>query len=181
LRQTIFVAIRAIGLRLAVVTALIWGISVGVTPAAQAQTIGGHIGFVLPLVTHAGGQWTSLGDSFAIGFPFGVTFKSKGPLALDLEFVPFIQDVPRRTTLLVHPGVVYSVGHGWALGIRAAFDVDSSQSGFTPLINKSWPIKHEGFFKAYFVEADFPVRFNRPTGGPSTNPFTFAMHFGLGF
>jgi hypothetical protein len=37
-----------------------------------------------------------------------------------------------------------------------------------------------GFFKAYFV-ADLPVRFNRPPGGPSANPVTFAMHFGLGF
>jgi hypothetical protein len=103
-------------------------------------------------------------------------------MALDFEFVPFIQDVPRKTTLLVHPGVVYSVGRGFAVGMRLAFDVNSSQFGFTPLLNKSWPIKHEGsFFKAYFVEADLPVRFNRPAGGPSTNPVTFAMHFGLGF
>jgi len=34
--------------------------------------------------------------------------------------------------------------------------------GFTPLVNKSWPIKHNNsLFKAYFVEADLPVRFNR--------------------
>ena len=154
----------------------------GIAPAARAQSIGGHIGFVLPLVTQAGGQTTTLSDSFSIGFPFGVTFKGKGPMALDLEFVPSIQDVPRKTTLTVHPGVVYGIGHGFGIGIRAAFDVNSSQFGFTPLLNKSWPITREGsFFKAYFVEADLPVRFNRPPGGPSTNPVTFAMHFGLGF
>jgi hypothetical protein len=58
----------------------------------------------------------------------------------------------------------------------------TSQFGFTPILNKSWQIKREGsFFKTYFVEADVPVRFNRPPGGPSTNPVTFAIHFGLGF
>ena len=155
---------------------------VGIVPAAQAQSIGGHIGVVFPLVTRAEGQTTSLADSFSIGIPFGVTFKGKGPMALDFEFVPAIQDSPRKTSLTVHPGVVYGIGHGFGVGIRAAFDVNSSQFGFTPLLNKSWQIRRESsFFKAYFVEFDLPVRFNRPPGGPSTNPVTFAMHFGLGF
>jgi hypothetical protein len=50
-----------------------------------------------------------------------------------------------------------------------------------PLVNKSWPIKTEGgFFKAYLVEAVLPVGFNRPFGGPNTDPVTFGIHFGLG-
>jgi hypothetical protein len=49
-------------------------------------------------------------------------------------------------------------------------------------VSKSWPIRSEnGFFKSYFAEADLPVRFNRPPGGPETNPVTLAAHFGLGF
>jgi hypothetical protein len=56
----------------------------------------------------------------------------------------------------------------------------SSQFGFTPLLNKSWPIEGS-FFKAYFVEAVLPVRFDRPTVGPNTNPVSFGMHFGVGF
>ena len=148
---------------------------------SEAQTtVGGHLGFVLPLVTHAGGKTTNLADNFAIGFPLGVTFKGQGRMALDLEFVPAIQDSPRHTSLTVHPGLVWGLGHGFAAGLRAAFDVNSSQFGFTPLLNKSWPIEHN-FFKAYFVEAVLPVRFNRPTGGPSSNPVTFGIHFGLGF
>ena len=60
--------------------------------------------------------------------------------------------------------------------------MNSSQLGFTPLVNKSWPIKREkSYFKAYSAEAVLPVRFNRPVGGPNTNPVTFGMHFGLGF
>jgi hypothetical protein len=155
----------------------------GAAPMAAAQeNVGGHIGFVIPWVTHANGQTTSIADNFSIGFPIGVTLKGKGRMALDLEFVPTIQDRPRQVSLLVHPGVLYGLGHGFTAGMRAAFDVNSSQFGFTPLLNKSWPIKnHNGFFKAYFVEAVLPVRFNRPTGGPSSNPVTFATHFGLGF
>lgn len=151
-------------------------------PPAGAQTVGGHIGFVLPLVTHAGGQTTNLGDDFSIGFPIGITVKGSGRGAFDMEFVPSIQDSPRKVSLTLHPGGVWSVGRGFSVGMRLAFDVNSSQFGFTPLVNKSWPIKSEnGFFKAYFVEAVLPVRFNRPPGGPSTNPVTFGMHFGLGF
>jgi hypothetical protein len=98
-------------------------------------TIGGHIGFVLPLVTHVGGKTINdTADQF------------------------------------------------WA-GARLAFDVNSSDWGFTPLVNHSWPIKgsEHSFFKTYFIEGDLPVRFNRPVNGPKTNAVTFAMHFGLGF
>ncbi|HWZ45467.1 MAG TPA: hypothetical protein VNW97_18475 [Candidatus Saccharimonadales bacterium] len=153
------------------------------TPQALAQTeIGGHVGFVLPLVTRAGGDTTTIGDNFGIGFPIGVTFKGKGRMALDMEFVPSIQNEPRQVSLLVHPGLIWSVGRGYSAGVRAAFDVNSSQFGFTPLLNKSWKFANQDqFFKAYFAEAVLPVRFNRPTGGIATNPVTFGIHFGLGF
>ena len=154
-------------------------------PAAAAQdgiSVGGHVGFVIPWVTHAGGQTTTVFDSFAIGFPIGVTFKGKGRMALDLEMVPNVSNDPRSVNLTIDPGLVWSVKHGVAVGLRVAFDIDSSQVGFIPLVNKSWKFKDQShFFKAYFVEADLPVKFNRPTGGRDTNPVTFATHFGLGF
>ena len=150
-------------------------------PAAAQSNLGGHIGFVLPLVTHANGQTTNLGDNFSIGFPMGITVKGKGRTSFDLEFVPSVQNDPRKVGLTVHPGLVWGVGHSVGVGLRAAFDVNSSQFGFTPLINKSWPIKGDGFFKAYFVEAVLPVRFNRPAVGPDSNPVTFGLHFGVGF
>jgi hypothetical protein len=157
-------------------------------PQAQAQahkgpTLGGHIGFVLPLVTQSGGQTTSLADAPAVGFPVGITVKGSGRTAFDLEFVPQYNATGQQlTTLTVHPGLIYSLGHGYAVGLRAAFVVDNPTVGFTPLVNKSWPIKHNNsLFKAYFVEADLPVRFNRPVGAPATNAVTFAMHFGVAF
>jgi hypothetical protein len=166
----------------------------GRVPLAQAQeqaqaqkgpTLGGHIGFVLPMVTHSGGQTTNdLTDAFAVGFPVGITVKGSGRLAFDLEFVPQINtQKPRQTTLTVHPGLIYGLGHGFGVGGRIAFDVNNPTWGFTPLINKSFPIKHRngGLFKAYFVEADLPVRFSRPVGAPPTNAVAFAMHFGVAF
>jgi hypothetical protein len=159
------------------------GSSAPQTQAKKGPTLGGHIGFVLPLVTRSGGQTTSLGDQPAVGFPVGITVKGSGRTAFDLEFVPQYNATGQRlTTLTIHPGLIYSLGHGYAVGLRAAFVVDNPTVGFTPLVNKSWPIKHNNsLFKAYFVEADLPVRFSRPVGAPATNAVTFAMHFGVAF
>jgi uncharacterized membrane protein YphA (DoxX/SURF4 family) len=162
---------------------LLGGLAVTAPKAHAEETIGGHIGFVLPLVTRAGGQTSNLADHFSIGFPVGITVKGSGRTAFDLELVPAINTArPRETTLTVHPGVVWNVGHGFGAGVRAAFDVNSASYGFTPLVNHSWPIRSgEDFFKAYFIEAVLPVRFNRPVGGPATDPVTFGLHFGLAF
>jgi len=161
--------------------ALISLVATSATASAQV-TVGGHVGFVIPWVTHAGGQTTSIADNFQIGFPIGVTFKGQGHLALDLEMIPSISDKPRDVALTIDPGVVWGLPHGIGIGLRAAFDVNSSQFGIIPLVNKSWEFKEpKGIFKRFFVEADLPVKFNRPTGGISTNPVTFATHFGLGF
>jgi hypothetical protein len=157
----------------------------GTAPVARAQqSVGGHIGFVLPLVTRAGGQNTNdLANNFSMGLPVGITLRGQGRMAFDFELVPAIHTTgSRETSLTVHPGFVWDVGHHFGVGMRAAFDVNSASWGFTPLVNHSWPIKSErSFFKAYFIEADLPVRFNRPTSGPKTDPVTFAMHFGVGF
>src|SRR5260370_19806196 len=145
---------------------------VGVVPAATAQdNVGGHVGFVLPLVTRAGGQTSSLADNFSIGFPLGITFKGKGRMAYDLGSGPPVQDSPRKVNLTVHPGLVWGLGHNWAAGRRIAVDVNSPQFRFTPLVTKSWPIKAKNsFFNAYFIESMPPVRVNRPARGRSTNP-----------
>ena len=91
-----------------------------------------------------------------------------------------VQGTPRQTNFTVHPGLVWAMGHDFGVGIRGAFDVNTPQWGFTPLVNHSWPIE-DSFFKAYFAEAVLPVRFNRPTFGPKTTPVTFGLYFGLGF
>jgi hypothetical protein len=124
------------------------------------------VGFVLPLVTRSDGTTTTLADGFSIGFPTGITLKGPGRLAFDMELVPSIQKSPRSVSLTVHPGFVEAVGRGFAVGMRAAFVVNSSTYGFTPLVNKSWPIERPGLLRAYFLEADLPVRSIAPLEEP---------------
>ena len=79
----------------------------GMAPPAQAQgTVGDHVGFVIPWVTHSGGQTTNIGDNFQIGFPLGVTFHGPSRMNLDLEMVPSFSDSPRSVTLTVDPNLV---------------------------------------------------------------------------
>ena len=153
---------------------------------AQAQagpTLGGHIGFVLPLVTDTSGNTTSLANTPAVGFPMGITITGDGRMAFDLEFVPQYNATGQRlTTLTVHPGILWGFGKTWAVGLRAAFDVNQPSTGFTPLLHKNFPIRNQhGLLKAYFVEADLPVRFKRPVNQPATNAVSFALHFGVAF
>jgi hypothetical protein len=152
-------------------------------PVASAQTtVGGHIGLLVPWVTHAGGSTTNVFDSYSLGLPFGITVKGTGRMFVDFEFIPTMSQNPRATTLTVDPGILWRLNHGFTVGLRGVFDVNTSQGGFVPLVNKSWTLRHgTGFFKTFFAEIDVPVKFSRPPGGPATNPVTFATQFGFGF
>jgi hypothetical protein len=152
---------------------------------ADDKEVGGHVGFGFPLVTKDGDNVSSLADNFYMGLPIAITVNGPGRMYFDLELVPIIVDKPREIQLVVNPGFLWRLGHGFAAGSRVAFLVNSDQTktaqfGITPLIVKSWPIEHS-FFKAYFVEGDFIFRFNRPVNGPATNPFIYNMVFGLSF
>ena len=170
-----------------IASAILIGLAGSTRPANAQDNVGGHIGFVIPWVTHAGGQTTTISDRFTIGFPIGVTFKGPGQANLDLEMIPSIakaqSSVPQQVTLTIDPGVVWSLPDGVGAGVRVAFDVGSSQFGFIPLINKSWKLDQNALIKSFFVEADLPIKFSRlgGSGAADTNPVTFATHFGLGF
>jgi hypothetical protein len=76
-------------------------------------------------------------STFQLESPLG----DKGHFAVNFEMIPFISQKPHETTLVVDPGILYSLNHGVTLGMRAAFSVNSSQTGCTPLVNKSWKFK----------------------------------------
>src|SRR5579871_6590462 len=84
----------------------------GIVPSATAQiTVGGHIGMVIPWVTHGGGQTTTQFDEYNIGFPIGVTFKGQGHFAVDLETIPFVTQnkFSHSVNFVVDPGILYSL------------------------------------------------------------------------
>ena len=155
-----------------------------ITPAPPARGLAGfHIGVVQPIVsinneeTHFFTEY----DHYAIGFPIGATFHTGGSVLFDMEIVPLIQpyansEQPYNVHLLVHPGILYPLSHGWTLGFRLAFETSAGQFGFTPLLNKSFKL---GESHAFFIELVAPGRF-----GPEKNSgYTqvFGLHFGFGF
>jgi hypothetical protein len=96
-----------------------------------------------------------------------------------LELVPEVHPNTRPTTFLGHPGVVMPLPDGWAVGVRAAFEVDLNSKGFTPLVIKGFPLS--GTNVRWFVEGDLPVRFSQLSNGGSATSVTFALHTGLAF
>lgn len=149
--------------------------------ASHAETkVGGHFGFVLPLVSQFDGETTDIGDDFTIGFPTGITVRTSDRLAFDLEFVPVIQDEPSSIAdVVVHPGVLYGFNDKYTGGVRMAFEVDGEAWGFTPLIARGFPI--EGQNATYFIELDFPIRVKEDSTGSNDISFGVAFHTGIGF
>jgi hypothetical protein len=170
--------------RLAVLFALFFAVSILSKPACAQDILGGHVGVAFPLVTHTssdGNSTTStISDSFNIVFPFGIGVRPPGsPVLLDFEFVPEVHLSDRSVTLLVHPGVIKPLPKHWAIGLRAAFEVNQNSLGFTPLVNKSFPIPH--YKLRWFVEGDLPVRFSQLSGGANATSVGFNIHLGLAF
>lgn len=176
-----------IGLRLVTLFVLLPAVTVLSKSASAQDILSGHVGVAFPLVDHTSAtgasNTTTISDSFNILFPFGIGVKPSGsPVVLDFEFVPEVHPSDHSVTLLVHPGVIKPLPRHWAVGLRAAFEVNQNSLGFTPLVNKSFPIP--GYKVRWFVEGDLPVRFSQISNGASTPNATsvgFALHLGLAF
>ena len=150
-----------------------------VVPASAQNRVGGHMGFVLPLVTRADGSTTNIGDDFVIGFPVGVTVRKSDRFAFDLELVPTVQNDPLHVSLTVHPGVVGGLGNGWGAGVRLAFDVNEPQWGFTPILNHG--LTTVGRDATVFGELVVPVRFRSNRPNDTTASIGIGVHLGIGF
>jgi hypothetical protein len=146
------------------------------TPAAAQDRLGGHFGAVIPFVSRAGGSTTTISDQFKIGFPTGITVKTDSPWAFDLEFVPVVTR-DRFASLTLHPGIIRSLPNAFAAGVRMAFDVRESSWGFTPLLNRGFPMGR----MTYFVEGVVPVRFQENAAGRAQTSIGLAAHIGVGF
>jgi hypothetical protein len=156
------------------------GALLGVPRAAAAQNrLGGHFGAVLPLVSHASGDTTTIADDFVIGFPMGITVKTSDKWAFDLELVPVIQNDPLSTSLTVHPGIIRGLEHGYAAGLRMAFDVNQASWGFTPLLNKAFPVPGHPY--SWFIEGVLPIRFQADPAGGNRTSIGLGVHLGVGF
>ncbi|HEY1302491.1 MAG TPA: hypothetical protein VGF24_03020 [Vicinamibacterales bacterium] len=150
--------------------------------SADAQDrLGGHFGVVLPLMTHVDGATTNVGDDFKLGFPMGITVKTSTPWAFDLELVPTLDPVEggpiNNVPLTIHPGVLRAFGGSWTGGLRMAFDIGNASWGFTPLLNKGFPMGR----LTYFVEGVAPIRFQDDALGVTHKAISLGVHVGVGF
>ena len=150
------------------------------TPASATEEesfidrLGGHIGVAVPLVSVADGDATTVAESTTIALPMGLTIqRAVGPLAFDMEVVPAVSE-GHEVDVVIHPGLIYP-GRLAAVGMRAAFEVDSNAYGFTALIARPIWI---GESLNLFVELDVPVRF---PPGPVGSVVGVATHVGIGF
>ncbi|MDQ6785937.1 MAG: hypothetical protein M3033_03845 [Acidobacteriota bacterium] len=140
---------------------------------------GGHVGIVIPIVTRGNSMTTTIADDFIIGFPFALTVRTNSPAAFDFEFVPIINTPSNQDfRFLVHPGVVYSIKKKYAVGIRAAYEFGTGNYGFTPIANRSFKLTGK---LNYFIEADFPVRWERRPNRTRFASIQFAVHSGISF
>lgn len=147
-------------------------------PTAAQERLGGHFGFVIPLVTHANDTTTTVSDDFVIGFPTGISVKTGQRVTFDLELVPVIQNEPLHVDLTVHPGVIVGIADRLSLGLRMAFDVDRPSWGFTPLVNRSFALTDS---TSVFGELVVPIRFQIDTFGSHFTSVGLGVHVGVGF
>jgi hypothetical protein len=141
-----------------------------------ADSVGGHVGAVLPLVTFGDGGTKAFGSDFVtIAIASGVTVKLSDQVAVDFENVLGEPLKPGGgvTGLTIDPGIIYDPGPV-ALGLRVKYDVGAPPNiGLIPLVHKGLvscgPV-------AWFVEADFPLTYES-----HETSLTIALHTGFGF
>ncbi len=153
-----------------------------VTKAAQPEKpprFGGHVGIVIPIVTRGNGTTTTIADNFIIGFPFALVVRTNSPAAFDFEFVPIINTPSNQDfRFLVHPGVTYTFKKKNTVGLRGAYEIGTGSYGFTPLVARSFKLTDK---TNYFIEADFPVRWEHRPNRTGFASVQFAVHSGISF
>lgn len=149
--------------------------------SAKAQP-GFHAGAIHPLITFSGGESSTIGDNYSVGFPVGINFPINDNIKFDAEFVPFYNKGEGFNNLIIHPGVLFGLGSGLTFGTRLAYETGAENYGFTPLINKGFELSEKATF---FVELVLPVRFGSndlPGGGSDKySAYTIGIHTGIAF
>ncbi|MEN9909528.1 MAG: hypothetical protein RLZZ540_2677 [Bacteroidota bacterium] len=139
--------------------------------------ITGYFGILHPLVSINRDETTvNFRDYYAVGFPTGINIWKSEKIGFSFEIVPSIKDdqgVSKVNNLLIHPGVLVALGHGYTFAGRVAFET-SGRYGVTPVFNKT--IK-KNTNSSYFVAVPLPVRF----GNDHPASFTLGFQFGIAF
>lgn len=147
---------------------------------AQTTTypkITGYVGIIHPIVTFGNGPThTNFDGAYVGGLPTGINIWKSPKIGFTFEVVPFIRaadGTSKMNNLLFHPGLLVSLGHGFTLANRLAFET-SGRYGVTPVLNKV--IKRSKDCN-YFIALPVPARFGN--NQPAT--LTVGLQFGIAF
>jgi hypothetical protein len=144
------------------------------------RTVGGHLGFALPILTVASPENSLIGRDFVnVGITPGITVHLDEHWSVDFEFIAFNKwkNGTTTTTFVVDPGVVYSFG-SLAAGLRVATEVGAPRNiGLVPILVKPFAL---GNGVSYFVELDLPM-FLRDNGDAMKPSLTVLFQSGFGF
>jgi len=148
-------------------------------PAQSPETpkIKAYFGVLHPIVTISSEKpLVNFSDYYAVGFPTGINLWKTDKIGFSFEFVPMIrteEGESKMNSLLFHPGILVSLGHGFTFAGRLAFET-SGRFGVTPVLNKTI-LKTDAY--GIYVALPLPVRF----GNEHPASFSPGFQFGISF
>lgn len=145
--------------------------------AATYPKITEYVGVIHPIVTYSSKKSVyNFNGVYIGGLPAGINIWKNAKIGFSFEFVPFIRATDgesKMSNFLFHPGVLFSLGNGYTLATRAAFET-SGRYGFTPVFNK---VLVRGKNSSFYVAVPIPVRF----GNNQPSSFGVSFQFGIAF
>ena len=146
-------------------------------PASIPIRVAGFVAIVHPVITLSkNAPVYNFSNSYVVGFPFGINFWKGNKTGFSIEIVPFIKSdksSSKTSNILIHPGILVALGHGFTFAGRIAFET-AGRYGFTPVLNK---IIKRNRGSNFFVALPLPVRF----GNSQPVSFTPGIELGFGF
>jgi len=139
--------------------------------------IAGYVGIVHPIAAFSSaGTDFNFDRHYVVGMPIGINLWKSKKVGFSFEVVPYVRaenGTSKMSNLLIHPGVLVSLGNGFTFAGRLAFET-SGRYGVTPVLNKVI-IKNKN--SSFFAAVPVPFRFG------NDRPFstTVAFQFGLAF
>jgi hypothetical protein len=147
------------------------------TPPVTYPRITGYVGIMHPIVTFSNeGTHTNFDGAYVGGLPTGINIWKSSKIGFSFEVVPFIRasnGTSKMNNFLFHPGLLVSLGHGFTLANRAAFET-SGRYGLTPVLNK---VVKRNKDSNYFIAIPVPARF----GNDQVATIGIGFQFGIAF
>lgn len=161
----------------AAATTAFFSVATAQTAQVVHPRITGYVGIMHPVVTFGnGGTHTNFDGVYVGGLPTGINIWKSPKIGFSFEVVPFIRAADgssKMNNFLFHPGLLVSLGHGFTLANRAAFET-SGRYGLTPVLNKV--IKKNKDYN-YFIALPIPARF----GNDQPATIGIGFQFGIAF